>query len=199
MLSQSHPTYLTHLRLSASKAKSGSDKAIVILSMVSMAVLVSQAVIGMFNGYMLSPFRSLVIRFLFDEHPRPAFAPQFRRLRRRHLDHRHRPLPVHPHGPLVVGPGDEEAATAVSDGQSHVRLGFAFRSRSRSTSISQDDRFVSESFSGLLLCPVLSRVRVLVLCSFGSIPSRTWILIRSTSVVRSLPLPVSPSVHMHFI
>ncbi|KAJ3558813.1 hypothetical protein NM688_g704 [Phlebia brevispora] len=49
MLSQSHPTYLTHLRLSASKAKSGSDKAIVILSIISMAVLITQAVIG-FNS-----------------------------------------------------------------------------------------------------------------------------------------------------
>ena len=46
MLSQSHPIYLTHLRLSASKAKSGSDKAIGILTIVSMAVLVVQAVIA---------------------------------------------------------------------------------------------------------------------------------------------------------
>ncbi|KAI0348595.1 hypothetical protein BDW22DRAFT_1320909 [Trametopsis cervina] len=49
MLSHSHPTYLAHLRLSATKAKTGSDKAIVVLTIVSMAVLVMQAVLG-FNS-----------------------------------------------------------------------------------------------------------------------------------------------------
>jgi magnesium transporter len=46
MLSQSHPTYLSHLRLSVSKSKSGSDKAIALLTVISMAILVMQAVIG---------------------------------------------------------------------------------------------------------------------------------------------------------
>ncbi|KAI0094857.1 hypothetical protein BDY19DRAFT_914959 [Irpex rosettiformis] len=49
MLSQSHPIYLSHLRLSVSASKSGSDKAIAMLTMVSMAVLVMQVVIG-FNS-----------------------------------------------------------------------------------------------------------------------------------------------------
>lgn len=48
MLSQLHPTYLTHLRLSASKSKAGSDKAILYLTVISMAVLCIQAVIGAF-------------------------------------------------------------------------------------------------------------------------------------------------------
>ena len=46
MLSSSHPTYLAHLRLSVSTSKSGSDKAIAMLTTVSMAVLVMQGVIG---------------------------------------------------------------------------------------------------------------------------------------------------------
>lgn len=46
MLSQSHPTYLTQLRLSVSKSKAGSDKAILLLSVISMAVLCVQAIIG---------------------------------------------------------------------------------------------------------------------------------------------------------
>lgn len=46
MLSQSHPTYLTHLRLSVSKSKAGSDKAILYLTVISLAVLCMQAVIG---------------------------------------------------------------------------------------------------------------------------------------------------------
>ncbi|KIP03961.1 hypothetical protein PHLGIDRAFT_121120 [Phlebiopsis gigantea 11061_1 CR5-6] len=46
MLSQSHPIYLSHLRLSASKSKSGSDKAILYLTVISMAVLFMQAIIG---------------------------------------------------------------------------------------------------------------------------------------------------------
>lgn len=48
MLSQTHPIYLTHLRLTVSKAKSGSDKAILILTIISMAILVIQAVLGQF-------------------------------------------------------------------------------------------------------------------------------------------------------
>ncbi|KAI0756922.1 hypothetical protein C8Q80DRAFT_1333657 [Daedaleopsis nitida] len=47
MLSQSHPAYLSHLRLSVSKAKSGSDKAIVSLTVVSLGVLCVQTLIGL--------------------------------------------------------------------------------------------------------------------------------------------------------
>lgn len=46
MLSQSHPNYLSHLRMSVSKAKSGSDKAIVTLTTVSLGVLCVQTLIG---------------------------------------------------------------------------------------------------------------------------------------------------------
>lgn len=46
MLSQSHPNYLSHLRLSVSKAKSGSDKALVTLTTVSLGVLCVQTLIG---------------------------------------------------------------------------------------------------------------------------------------------------------
>jgi magnesium transporter len=48
-LSQSHPTYLSQLRTTAAITKSGSDKAILILSFVSMAVLCVQALIGLFS------------------------------------------------------------------------------------------------------------------------------------------------------
>jgi len=47
MLSQSHPTYLSQLRVSVAATKSGSDKAVMILTMVSMGVLCSQTIIGM--------------------------------------------------------------------------------------------------------------------------------------------------------
>lgn len=46
MLSQSHPTYLSQLRVSVGEAKSGQDKAIMLLTIVSMAVLCNQAMIG---------------------------------------------------------------------------------------------------------------------------------------------------------
>ena len=46
MLSQSHPTYLAELRLAVSKTKSGADKAIVYLSVISMGVLCVQTLIG---------------------------------------------------------------------------------------------------------------------------------------------------------
>ncbi|KAI0724624.1 hypothetical protein C8T65DRAFT_599267 [Cerioporus squamosus] len=49
MLSQSHPTYLSQLRTSVSKAKSGSDKAIVALTVVSLGVLCVQTLIGLFS------------------------------------------------------------------------------------------------------------------------------------------------------
>ncbi|OCH96146.1 hypothetical protein OBBRIDRAFT_744160 [Obba rivulosa] len=47
MLSQSHPNYLSHLRLSVRKAQSGTDKAIVTLTTVSLGVVCVQTVIGM--------------------------------------------------------------------------------------------------------------------------------------------------------
>ncbi|KAK7694720.1 hypothetical protein QCA50_001908 [Cerrena zonata] len=47
MLSQSHPTYLMELRLSVSKAKAASDKAIVMLSVISIGVLLVQTLIGL--------------------------------------------------------------------------------------------------------------------------------------------------------
>ncbi|THH34176.1 hypothetical protein EUX98_g119 [Antrodiella citrinella] len=47
MLSQSHPTYLSELRLAVSKTKSGADKAIVFLSVISMGVLCVQTIIGL--------------------------------------------------------------------------------------------------------------------------------------------------------
>lgn len=56
MLSQSHPIYLAHLRLSASKSKSGSDKAILYLTVISMAVLCMQAIIGMYAPQRLVEF-----------------------------------------------------------------------------------------------------------------------------------------------
>lgn len=49
MLSQSHPTYLNQLRVSVSATKSGTDKGIMILTMVSMVVLCSQTIIGIFS------------------------------------------------------------------------------------------------------------------------------------------------------
>ncbi|EPQ60678.1 hypothetical protein GLOTRDRAFT_31418 [Gloeophyllum trabeum ATCC 11539] len=49
ILSQLHPTYLSQLRVSVSTTKQGSDKAIMVLSIVSIAVLCCQAVIGCFS------------------------------------------------------------------------------------------------------------------------------------------------------
>ncbi|OBZ79866.1 hypothetical protein A0H81_01058 [Grifola frondosa] len=46
-LSQSHPTYLSQLRLSVSQAKSGTDQAVVILTTVSLAVVCVQTLIGL--------------------------------------------------------------------------------------------------------------------------------------------------------
>ena len=44
MLSHSHPAYLTHLRFSLSEAKGGLDKALMLLTMVSLLVLCSQLI-----------------------------------------------------------------------------------------------------------------------------------------------------------
>jgi magnesium transporter len=48
MLSQSHPTYLSQLRVTVMTTKSGQDKAIMLLTVVSMAVLCNLVMIGMF-------------------------------------------------------------------------------------------------------------------------------------------------------
>ncbi|KAH8100685.1 hypothetical protein BXZ70DRAFT_938323 [Cristinia sonorae] len=47
MLSQSHPIYLSELRLGVSKTKAGADKAIVFLSVISVGVLCVQTLIGL--------------------------------------------------------------------------------------------------------------------------------------------------------
>lgn len=46
MLSQSHPTYLQNLRVTASRGRSGTDKAIMVLTVVSIAVMPAQIIIG---------------------------------------------------------------------------------------------------------------------------------------------------------
>ncbi|KAI0669827.1 hypothetical protein C8Q78DRAFT_1037954 [Trametes maxima] len=47
MLNQSHPTYLSQLRMSVNKAKAGSDKAIVSLTVISLGVLCVQTLLGL--------------------------------------------------------------------------------------------------------------------------------------------------------
>ncbi|KAI4523066.1 hypothetical protein K525DRAFT_197336 [Schizophyllum commune Loenen D] len=49
MLSQSHPAYLSQLRHTVNVSRQGSDKALIVLTVVSIAVLTCQAVIGMFS------------------------------------------------------------------------------------------------------------------------------------------------------
>ncbi|TRM60169.1 hypothetical protein BD626DRAFT_505699 [Schizophyllum amplum] len=49
MLSQSHPAYLSQLRHTVNVSKQGSDKALIVLTVVSIAVLTCQAVIGLFS------------------------------------------------------------------------------------------------------------------------------------------------------
>ncbi|THV07742.1 hypothetical protein K435DRAFT_267667 [Dendrothele bispora CBS 962.96] len=49
MLSQSHPTYLSHLRAEASYARSGTDKNLIYLTLISMAVLCCQTLTGLFS------------------------------------------------------------------------------------------------------------------------------------------------------
>lgn len=61
LLSQSHPTYLTQLRFSVSSARSGSDKAVVQLTTISLGVLLVQTLIGESLFHMHDPF----VLFLF--------------------------------------------------------------------------------------------------------------------------------------
>jgi magnesium transporter len=46
MLSHSHPTYLSQLRTTVASIKVGTDKAVIILTVVSMAVLCIQTLVG---------------------------------------------------------------------------------------------------------------------------------------------------------
>ena len=48
MLSQSHPTYVLQLRASIATTKSDTDKAIMMLSILSLGILFSQVLTGMF-------------------------------------------------------------------------------------------------------------------------------------------------------
>lgn len=108
MLSQSHPTYLTHLRLSASKANAGSAKAIVILSTVSIGVLVVQGVIGALPSFRRSPYSWLIVRTRFQLHERQRACQPKQLQRIRHCD-LHLLLGadgVWVLGPLVVAPGE---------------------------------------------------------------------------------------------
>jgi len=49
MLSQSHPAYLAQLRTSVAATKAGTDKAVMILTIISMAVVCIQTLIGLFS------------------------------------------------------------------------------------------------------------------------------------------------------
>jgi magnesium transporter len=49
MLSQSHPTYLSQLRTAVALTKSGTDKAIIFLTVVGVAVLCVQTLVGMIS------------------------------------------------------------------------------------------------------------------------------------------------------
>ncbi|GLB36116.1 putative corA-like Mg2+ transporter protein [Lyophyllum shimeji] len=49
ILSQSHPTYLSHLRSGVAVSKNGTDKAILYLTSVSMAVVCIQTIVGVFS------------------------------------------------------------------------------------------------------------------------------------------------------
>ncbi|KAF5385208.1 hypothetical protein D9615_001493 [Tricholomella constricta] len=55
ILSHSHPTYLSQLRTGVALTKSGTDKAIIYLTFVSMAVLCIQTLIGVFSTNVTMP------------------------------------------------------------------------------------------------------------------------------------------------
>ncbi|KAH9950389.1 hypothetical protein B0H21DRAFT_723239 [Amylocystis lapponica] len=59
VLSQSHPTYLSHLRLTVSKAQAGTDRAFVTLSTVSLGVLCVQTLIGLNSMNITIPSNNL--------------------------------------------------------------------------------------------------------------------------------------------
>lgn len=64
LLGQSHPAYLTQLRFSVSSAKSGSDKAVVQLTTISLGVLCVQTLIGT-SGFRHHLFMNLTNNLLF--------------------------------------------------------------------------------------------------------------------------------------
>lgn len=55
MLSQSHPSYLSQLRMNLARTKGGSDKALLYLTVISIAVLCSQAITGTFSMNVTAP------------------------------------------------------------------------------------------------------------------------------------------------
>ncbi|KIJ21792.1 hypothetical protein PAXINDRAFT_95290 [Paxillus involutus ATCC 200175] len=55
LLSESHPAYLSQLRLSVSRGKKGTDKAMFMLSLVSLGALVPGPIIGLFSMNVHSP------------------------------------------------------------------------------------------------------------------------------------------------
>ncbi|PCH33689.1 hypothetical protein WOLCODRAFT_112303 [Wolfiporia cocos MD-104 SS10] len=59
VLSQAHPTYLSHLRVSLSQAQSGTDAALVTLSTVSLGVVCIQTLIGLVSMNVKVPANSL--------------------------------------------------------------------------------------------------------------------------------------------
>ncbi|KAJ7487560.1 hypothetical protein B0H11DRAFT_1099387 [Mycena galericulata] len=59
MLSQSHPLYISHVRTTVFTTKSGSDKAVVVLSTLSIAVLCIQTLIGVCSVNVTIPHNTL--------------------------------------------------------------------------------------------------------------------------------------------
>jgi len=55
MLSESHPAYLTQLRVSLAKAKEYADKAIMMITVISIGILCLQIPIGMLQFSFVSP------------------------------------------------------------------------------------------------------------------------------------------------
>ncbi|KAF9229240.1 hypothetical protein BS17DRAFT_771220 [Gyrodon lividus] len=72
LLSDSHPAYLSQLRLSVSRAHKGTDKAMLILSLVSLGALIPGPIIGVFHPpfyYELLNVRTISPRPVLDECP----------------------------------------------------------------------------------------------------------------------------------
>ena len=69
MLSQSHPTYILQLRASIATTKSDTDKAIMMLSILSLGILFSQVLTGMFVFHfeVLYVEKALIHRGRFNE------------------------------------------------------------------------------------------------------------------------------------
>lgn len=72
-LNQSHPTHLAQLRLSVNKAKSGTDKAIVSLTVISLGVLCVQTLLGKFTCSLAHrPQSDVCSSFGLDERQNPC-------------------------------------------------------------------------------------------------------------------------------